>query len=220
MAPTLYSFPASPCVRAVIITAEAIGLELNHYNVDLMNGEHLSEKFLKINPLHTVPTLDDNGNILRDSHIINAYIIEKYTKNKSLYPEDHYERALVQQGLAFDCCYLYPILRDIDVAYYKKEITCLTPSMIEKTIAVYDLVETLLKKTNFIAIDHVTLADISCYTTITSLDYHIPITPEKYPKISNWIKVCAKMPMFEGDTKNLKSFHDLMKRVGAKPHHL
>lgn len=49
MAPKLYLHEASPAVRSVLITASAIGLELEKIKVDLLNGEQMKPEFLKVN---------------------------------------------------------------------------------------------------------------------------------------------------------------------------
>ncbi|WP_323677962.1 glutathione S-transferase N-terminal domain-containing protein, partial [Halorubellus sp. PRR65] len=64
-----YAPGSSPC-RAVLLTAKAIGVDLNLKLMDLMKGEHLSPEFLKINPQHTIPTLVDNGLALSESRAI------------------------------------------------------------------------------------------------------------------------------------------------------
>jgi glutathione S-transferase len=51
MAPTLYIFAGSPVVRAVQITAKAIGLELNLKELDFTKGEHLQPEYLKVVPI-------------------------------------------------------------------------------------------------------------------------------------------------------------------------
>ncbi|KAK4877111.1 hypothetical protein RN001_009617 [Aquatica leii] len=216
MAPTLYMLNGSPPVRAVLIAANAIGLKLDEYQVDMLNDEHLTEKYLKLNPLHTAPTLDDNGSVLYDSHVINSYIVDKYGKNFSLYPKDFYKRGLVDQGIAFDLGNLYPVLREIHLSYLKKEITTLTPRLVDMCKTVYGFLETILKRHEWVALDHFTLADISCYTTITSLDYHLSIKPEAYPTISNWLKRCAELPYFKNDPKSLQSYFDIMETWNAK----
>jgi glutathione S-transferase len=106
MAPTLHMVASSPAVRAVQITAKAIGLELKLKQLDFLNGEHLQSAYLKVLPIiqfqnksqlrfcrsipkHTVPTLvEDDGFTLWDSHAINAYLVSKYAKNDNLYPKD------------------------------------------------------------------------------------------------------------------------------------
>lgn len=48
MAPTLYLIHASPPVRAVLMTAKAIGLTLTEKEVNLLAGEHLKPEYLKV----------------------------------------------------------------------------------------------------------------------------------------------------------------------------
>ncbi|XP_049271316.1 glutathione S-transferase 1-like [Rhipicephalus sanguineus] len=61
---TLYNLPGSPPCGFVRCIAKHIGVELNVRNVDLAHKEHLGEDYLKINPLHKVPTIDDYGFIV------------------------------------------------------------------------------------------------------------------------------------------------------------
>lgn len=68
-----------------------------------------------MNPQHTVPTLDDEGFILWDSHAIMPYLVAKYGKEKSLYPEDLQKRAIIDQRLHFDSNVLAPRGRTISV---------------------------------------------------------------------------------------------------------
>ena len=78
-----YMSLSAPC-RAVIMTAKLAGVELNLKIVNLMTGEQMKPEFLKLNPQHTVPTLDDNGFIITESRAICAYLVNKVTKH-SLY---------------------------------------------------------------------------------------------------------------------------------------
>lgn len=48
MAPKLYLAEPSPVVRSVLITAAAIGLELEKHELDLFKGEQLTPEFLKV----------------------------------------------------------------------------------------------------------------------------------------------------------------------------
>ncbi|XP_046689186.1 glutathione S-transferase 2-like, partial [Homalodisca vitripennis] len=60
----LYYTETSPPTRSVDLVIHALGLTAEHKEVDLFSNEHLSPDFLKINPLHTIPAVDDNGFIL------------------------------------------------------------------------------------------------------------------------------------------------------------
>jgi len=44
-----YMLYSAPC-RSILMTARALGLELNKKQVDLDAGEHLKPEFVKINP--------------------------------------------------------------------------------------------------------------------------------------------------------------------------
>lgn len=46
--PVLYMTPISPPVRAVLMTAAELGVELEEKKIDLLNGEHKSPEFVKV----------------------------------------------------------------------------------------------------------------------------------------------------------------------------
>lgn len=48
MAPLLYVVTISPPVRAVLVTAKAVGLQLDLKIVDFFNGEHLTPEFRQV----------------------------------------------------------------------------------------------------------------------------------------------------------------------------
>lgn len=50
MAPKLYMHEGSGPVRSVLVTAAAIGLDLEKEIVDLSQGEHLKPEYLKVIP--------------------------------------------------------------------------------------------------------------------------------------------------------------------------
>lgn len=132
-----YMSLSAPC-RAVLLTAKMAGVEVNLKTVNLMAGEHMKPEFLKINPQHTVPCLDDSGFVLTESRAICAYLAnkvkldkfefflmrnittefenffwgEKYGKNDNLYPKEPKDRALVDQRLYFDLGVFYASFAD------------------------------------------------------------------------------------------------------------
>lgn len=104
---TLYYVDESPPCHSVIMTAKMVGVELNIKLIDYDAGEHLKEEFLKINPQHNIPTIDDEGFYLNESRAICAYLVNKYAKDDTLYPKDPKVRALVDQRLYFDMGVFY-----------------------------------------------------------------------------------------------------------------
>ncbi|CAD7015398.1 unnamed protein product [Ceratitis capitata] len=109
--PVLYYSPRSPPCRAVLLTAAAIGVELDLRLTNLKEKEHLTPEFLKLNPQHTIPVLDDNGTVVTDSHVISAYLADKYSPDETLYPKDKLKRMEVDSRLYYDAGHLFPRVR-------------------------------------------------------------------------------------------------------------
>lgn len=61
----------------------------------------------------------------------------------------------------------------------------------------YDYVEKFLSKQPYLAGDHLTIADLCCVCTITSGGLFAPISEERYPKLSDWIKRLSELPYYE-----------------------
>ncbi|KAF5290822.1 hypothetical protein FQA39_LY14584 [Lamprigera yunnana] len=189
MAPKLYYIIGSPPVSSVYLTAAALQLELNSIPLNLLEGEHLTEDFLKINPQHTVPTLiDDDGTIIWDSHAINTYLISKYGKDDSLYPKDLVLRAKIDQRLHFDSGLAYPGVRRISepILFFGKKT--IAEDLKAKNVETYGFLETFLKDSKWMVGDNVTVADLCLIPSITSMNVLVPIDPNKFPKLIAYIE--------------------------------
>jgi glutathione S-transferase len=214
MAPALYMVWASPPVRAVLMTAKSLDLDLDLKEIDLIKGEHKTPQFLKINPQHTVPTLvADDGFVLWDSHAIMSYLVSKSSKDDSLYPKDLKKRALVDQRLHFDSGVAFAlalkILRPI-VYDGKKTVEQEEKDAIEE---VYAFVETFLEGRRWIAGDSVTIADYSLISTITSLNVLSKVDAAKYSRVAAWLQRAETLPEYEANKKGLDLFAALMKSI-------
>ncbi|XP_049765489.1 glutathione S-transferase 1-like [Schistocerca cancellata] len=194
---TLYYYPASPGPRLVLATAKAIGLDVDVRLVDLLAKEHLKEEYLKINPEHTIPTLDDNGFIIWDSHAIATYLVSQYGKDDSLYPKEPKKRARVDQRLYFEATTLFPRLKAITFPLLFLGKTEVEP---DKKTALYDalgLLEKYLEPTGWVAGDGATIADIACAATASSiLESGVDFTG--FPRTRSWLERCSRdIPGFE-----------------------
>ncbi|XP_049836302.1 glutathione S-transferase D7-like [Schistocerca gregaria] len=208
----LYHFPLSPPCRTALCTAKALGLDVNIKIVNLFAKEQFSEDYVKMNPEHTIPALDDNGLIIWHSHAIATYLVSKYGKDDSLYPKDPAKRVVVDQRLYFDATTLFPRLAATAAPLMFLGKTDVEP---DKKAAIYEALGTLekyLEPTGWVAGDQVTVADIACAVTTASMQA-VGVVLDPYPKIREWLQQCnSNIPHFEEENmEGLKETAEAMK---------
>nr|XP_033341624.1 glutathione S-transferase 1-1-like isoform X1 [Megalopta genalis] len=191
-----YHTPGSGPCRAVALTAAAVGVPLNPKLVNLMAGEQMKPEFLKMNPQHTIPTIDDNGFYMGESRAIMLYLVEQYAKDDSLYPKDPKKRAVINQRLFFDACTLYKSLAD----YYYPMLFAKAPADKQKFEAIgtaLTFAEKFLEDNEFFAGKTMTVADltlVATITTLTALGYDL----SKYKNVNRWLaKMKTTAPKYE-----------------------
>ena len=84
MTDTLYYINACPGARAVRLFCRYINIKMNEVLVDFSKGDHMTEGFLKLNPMHTVPTVKmANGEGMYESRVILKHLSGMYENNKN-----------------------------------------------------------------------------------------------------------------------------------------
>ena len=96
---TIYGSDLSGPAIKVRLTASFLGLNYKWQLVNLREGEHKQEWFLKINPVGKVPAIDDDGFYLFESNAICKYLCDR--NNSSLYPKDVKKRAVIEQWIDY-----------------------------------------------------------------------------------------------------------------------
>ncbi|EDW48456.1 glutathione S-transferase 1 [Drosophila sechellia] len=194
----LYGLEPSPPVRAAKLTLAALDVPYEFVQVNTRAKENFSEEFLKKNPQHTVPTLEDDGHFIWDSHAIIAYLVSKYGKTDSLYPKDLLQRAVVDQRLHFESGVIFVnALRSITRPLFAGQLTTIPKERYDAIIEVYDFLETFLAGNDYVAGSHLTIADFSIISTVSSLEAIVKVDTTKYPRIAAWIKRLQKLPYYE-----------------------
>uniref|UniRef100_A0A1Y9H2K4 glutathione transferase n=1 Tax=Anopheles dirus TaxID=7168 RepID=A0A1Y9H2K4_9DIPT len=193
----LYTAKLSPPGRAVELTAALLGLQLDIIPINLMAGDHRKSDFLKMNPQHTIPVIDDDGVIVRDSHAIIIYLVLKYGQDHSLYPDDPVTRARVNAGLHFDSGVLFSRLRFYFEPILYEESSEMPQHKIDYMRKGYELLNDALVD-EYIVGNTLTLADVSCIATIATMDEFFPMDRSKYPQLVAWIdRLRAGLPRYE-----------------------
>lgn len=99
----------------VLLAIRNLGLDIEIRFLDIYKGEQNTLEFLRINPLHQVPTLVHDGFILTESRAIMMYLAS--LADSPLYPKnDLKKRALVDSRLFFDATSCFAVVRNFAVS--------------------------------------------------------------------------------------------------------
>ncbi|ALC42401.1 GstE10 [Drosophila busckii] len=211
----LYGNELSPPVRAVLLTLRELQLEHEFRNVDLMAGEHLLPDFVRKNPQHTVPLLQDDESYIADSHAIIGYLVNKYAQQDTLYPQEPIQRAAVDQRLHYESSVLFNNLKQLNLLLFKQNVTELPKDKLAELYDSYALLEKFLELTTYLAGEHLTIADFSTVATVSTLNLtYAPLDADKYPKLCAWLARLEALPYYE--QANLQGARLLADKVRAK----
>ena len=98
---TFYDLPMSQPARAVLALLTLTKIPHEKVQVKLNKQEHKTGEFLKINPIGTIPAIDDDGFHLGESEAIMKYLINSRKAGEEYYPLDPKKRALVDRYYPF-----------------------------------------------------------------------------------------------------------------------
>jgi len=164
----LYYHEVSPPSRAVLMVAKELGLELDLKPVDLLNGQQNGPEYRKMFPEGLVPAIDDNGFYLWEGQAILTYLVEKYSPGHSLYPTDLKERAQVNRWLYFDNGSLFPAVRVLTSPVYLLGAE-MSPQNAKACREKLSFLDKDLEGKAYLVGGRLSLADISCYATVSYL---------------------------------------------------
>lgn len=179
---------------------------------------HRSSLFLcshtaQINPQHCVPTLDDNGLVLWDSHAISAYLVDKYAENDCLYPKDLNMRAKINQRLYFDSSVFFAALRLAQFPIFTRGATDVPTHVIDSLYSAFDFLETFLQHDDYLVGNSVTIADLCCVATAYSCLAILDLNNGKYPRVLQWIDRLFELSYVkEVNGNSAKGFRDLIQK--------
>lgn len=191
----LYCNETSPPCRAVRLLGKILDLEFEIREIDCRRGDTKTEEYLKMNPQHQIPVINDNGFILMESRAILEYLAEAYGKDDSLLPSDVKAKATVHARVHLELGTLYPrfLMTYIHPRYFGKEVSPDNIKLLNETLSILDH---YLSLTKWVATDHMTIADISLVVLIASIE-NSGHDLSSYKNISRWYEEWKKIPQYE-----------------------
>ncbi|XP_053963950.1 glutathione S-transferase 1 [Anastrepha ludens] len=209
----LYGTKLSPPVRAVQLTLKALNLDFEFRELNLFSKDQFQPEFLKKNPQHTVPALEDGEHIVVDSHAIAAYLVRKYGKDDALYPKDFHARAIVDQRLYYEAATLFATcLKQITSPLFYQNVTEVPKEKFDQIRDAYTMLEEFLAKSTYVAGENLTIADFSIVSTVSSFNAaFVSVDKSKWPKLAEWLKRLESLPYYaEANGAGLKMYADLI----------
>lgn len=150
--------------------------------------------FLALNPLGQVPVLQDGDLVLADSNAILVYLARRYARDSAWLPQEPVAAAHVQRWLSIaagEVMHGPAIARMIALFDFPDD-----PARAARIAArILTFMNAHLKDRAFLAADHVTIADLACYSYIA----HAPdggVDLEPYPAIRAWLARVEAQPWF------------------------
>lgn len=198
----------APNPRRVRIFLAEKGIDVEHINIDLREGENLGEDFLKINPRGVIPTLVlDDGNCLDETVAICRYLEETHPE-PNLLGTDALSKARIeacQRHVEFDG--FQPLLdafRNTVPAFARRAVPGLPaeydaiPALAERGQRRYTLfmqnLNSRLANQKYIAGDNFSIADI---TTLCAIDFAKLLEielPDDYEHALRWYADVSSRP--------------------------
>ena len=194
----LYRHALSGHAHRVELFLALLRLKYTLIDVDLANGEHKSETFLKLNPFGQVPVIDDDGIFIHDSNAILVYLAKKYDGGHWL-PNDAVNAARIQQWLSLAAG---PIAsgpaRARLITVFGAKFNA--DEVIQYSDDLLKIIDGELTNRTFLVADGPTIADIAAYTYIAHApEGNVSLTP--YANIRAWLKRIESLKGFVGMQK-------------------
>ena len=118
----LHVFPPSPNARKVLIALNHLGLPAEICIVDLFAGAQMKPEFLKLNPNHLMPVLEDGDFVLWESNAILQYLGSKRPES-GLWPSDPRAQADVSRWQSWQLAHWGPACGAMIFEHLVKRLT-------------------------------------------------------------------------------------------------
>lgn len=184
----LYEFALSGNCHKVRLLLSLLNIAYESVPVNGAERQHKSPEFLALNPLGQVPVLVDGDVVLRDSQAILVYLARQYGGEQAeiLFPNQPLALAQVVAWLATAC---NEVVRGPNALrlHHKFGRGINLPEAELITQQLFAVLETHLTHADWLAAEHLTLADLAIYPYV-ALSPEGGVVLEAYPAISNWLR--------------------------------
>jgi glutathione S-transferase len=194
----LHDYPSSGnCYKVRLLLAQ-LGRDYERVNVDIFNGDTLTEEFGRLNPARQTPVLEtDAGDVLLESNAILFHLAE----DTELLPDDPVERAQVLRWLLYEQAEIVPSIGSLRVRLAAQVLQPDSPGAASRRAsgtAVLRLLDDHLRERAFLVGERYTIADIAVYAYV-HVAGEAGLDLADYPAVQGWIARVEATPRFVND---------------------
>lgn len=191
----LYHAPGS-CSLAVKIALKLANIEFDTININVMEGEHLTEKYKQINPLSKVPALVKDEGTLTEGAAILQYIAEYAPESALLPATGTFAKAEALKWMMFVYSNLHPHwARAFVPTRYGQDEASIKRIAEEHINALYDIIEVQLASHKFLAGDVLSVADLYLVVATHWQGVLSQSLTERRPNLQRYINTLLDIPI-------------------------
>ncbi len=202
MSLTVYSISGSPSAWRVLLGLAFKGLDYELRSLKLSENEHKSEAYLAIHPRGTVPALVADGQVVRDSIAILAWLDRAYPQ-RPLFGTTAGDAHAIWQATMENAEYLRAANKPLLTPIFFQGATQVTPALAAAAgtmRAELDRLDTLLASNDFIADRRPSAADAVTFPEIRLVQRAMETKPEllaelglreqfsDHPRVRAWVE--------------------------------
>lgn len=189
----LHGTPLSGHTHRVALLLNALGLAYRF--AEAPKDVRVSPAFLALNPLGQIPVLQDGDLTLADSNAILVYLVRRYAPDSAWLPQEPVAAAHVQRWLSVAAGEVMhgPAIARMIVLFDFPDDLARAGRIADRILTFMD---GHLSDRVFLAADHVTIADLACYSYVA----HAPdggVALEPYPAVRAWLARVEAQPWFQ-----------------------
>lgn len=188
---------ATPNGFKASITLEELELPYTVHAISLGDREQKEDWFLKINPNGRIPAIIDRDNqnfAIFESGAIMLYLAEKTGR---LLPRDPRARSVAIQWLMFQMAGVGPMQGQANVfyRYAPEKIPYAIERYQKETLRLYSVLDSRLAKSEYLAGDEYTIADIANFSWVRSYAWAgLRLQKSEMPHLKRWLKTVKERP--------------------------
>ncbi|XP_013146438.1 PREDICTED: glutathione S-transferase 1-like [Papilio polytes] len=206
----LYHAEASPPSCAVRMLGHILDLDFHYKQPKLLLLEHKTPQFKKINPMGTIPVLQDGDFIVSESHAIMQYLCGLGgERGARLYPREERARAILHQCMYFDAAVMFNTVKSVALPTLLHGMKGATEKHLQSIEECYSVTEAYLRQPYMVG-DHLTLADLSLSTTVAATNIIHELNSNRFPRTADWMNRMSQEDFYK---KITKPGMDLLKKM-------